>query len=110
MARRHVIAGVDVAGPARNLGGVSQTDQYSDVAVWSSTDGAAWSEERGLPFPGFFDEWAYAAAPFDEDLVVVGAWEDSGTTAAREQSIWTFSTDDPDGAAWLGSGIPPQWT
>jgi len=106
----YLLTGVDVSGRVHDLGGVTQTDHYSDVGVWSSPDGAAWTEQAGLPFPGSFDEWAHAAAPFGDQLVVVGAWRESGTNPTQVQNIWTFNTDDLDATAWVGAGAPPAWT
>lgn len=106
----YLFVGADTSGRVHDLGMVTQTDHYSDVRVWSSPDGAEWSEQAGLPFPGAFDEWAYAAAPFGEHLVVVGAWRESGTNPTEVQGFWTFPSDDTDGAAWVGVGAPPGWT
>ncbi|MBM3695756.1 MAG: hypothetical protein FJW79_07480 [Actinobacteria bacterium] len=105
----YLFVGADLSGRVHDLGGVTQTDHYSDVRVWSSPDGADWTEGAGLPFPGSFDEWAYGAVPFGDELAVVGAWRESGTNPAQVQGFWTFPTDDPDGAAWVGSGFPPTW-
>ena len=103
----YLFVAVDLYGRGRNLGGVMQTDAYSDVGVWSSPDGLEWTAQAGPAFPGFFDEWANAAVPFGDELVVVGAWRESGTIATevpfQGQSVWTFSNEPPDGAVWVGT-------
>ncbi|MBN2114446.1 MAG: hypothetical protein JW785_10010 [Acidimicrobiia bacterium] len=105
----HLFVAMQTSGRVHDLGGITQTDNYSDVWVWSSPDGAVWTEPVGLPFPGAFDEWAYAATPFGEELVIVGAWRESGTNPTEVQGFWTFPTEDTDGAAWVGSGSLPSW-
>ncbi|MBU1493615.1 MAG: hypothetical protein KJ956_06580 [Actinobacteria bacterium] len=100
---------VDVLGRSHDLGGLLQTDHYSDAGVWVSEDGSAWEEQSDLPFPGSFDEWAVAATTFGDDLVVVGSWRESGTEPTQVQNMWTFPTDDLDGAVWLGAGATGDW-
>lgn len=110
-AQTLVFVGVDVTGPGRNLGGLIQTDWYSDVHTWSATvDGdGVWSGGERMPFPGSSDEWVAAVTPFDGMLVAGGSWRRSGSTATQVQGVWVLGSEDRDAAIWLGSGEPTTW-
>ena len=105
----YALTEVDVLGRSHDLGGMLQTDHYSDIGVWASQDGSAWQEQSDLPFPGSFDEWAAAATVFGDTLVVGGSWRESGTTPTQVQNFWTFPTAPFDSAVWLGSAATGEW-
>lgn len=101
---------VDITGRGRNVGGIVQTDAYTDTRVWTSPDGSNWSEAPALPLPGFFDEWANAATALDGGVVVVGASRRSGTDAHQVQGIWLFTGADTDGAVWVTGPDDDAWS
>jgi hypothetical protein len=105
----HLLTRVDLTGRSRDLGGVAQTDAYTNTRVWSSPDGSGWIEGAPLPFPGASDEWASSATVFRGDLVVGGAWKESGTEATQVQGIWMFTEDDSDGAVWIAEASGDTW-